>query len=221
MARRLGVALRQTVPNTSRVEIDIPGQVEQEIAGYPVTGDSVILGLSRLPAFARLLMLVRKGHILDATAAGGLQPGDYAYFLVPRERLARLDSLFRESPEVARRLGLLFGELPIRGETTVGEVMAFYDLDLGAEDPSASVADWLAARLGDKPALDATLPIPGGRMVVRRIESGRVSSVGLQLDELLQVEPDEALLRRLDEEDEDGGGTRRWLASLLRRRAEG
>jgi potassium/hydrogen antiporter len=52
-ARRLGVALRQTTPKTSRVEIDIPGQTEQEIVGYPVTADSVILGLSRLPGWAR------------------------------------------------------------------------------------------------------------------------------------------------------------------------
>jgi cell volume regulation protein A len=218
-ARRLGVALRQTVPNSSRVEIDIPGQTEQEIAGYPVTGGSVILGLSRLPSFARLLMLVRKGQILDGASAGGLQPGDYAYFLTPRDRLARLDSLFRESPDVARRLGLLFGEMPLRGETPIGEVARFYELDLGGGDPDEHVADWVAARLGAKPALDASLPIPGGRLVVRRIESGRISSVGLQLDELLQVEPDDVLLRRLDEEEAGPGRLRRWLRAL-RRRAE-
>jgi potassium/hydrogen antiporter len=82
-ARRLGVALRQTTPKTSRVEIDIPGQTEQEIVGYPVTADSVILGLSRLPGWARLLMVVRKNQILGPADAGHLQAGDYGYFLVP------------------------------------------------------------------------------------------------------------------------------------------
>ena len=53
-ARRLGVALKGTTQAVSRVEIDIPGQTEQEIVGYPVTADSVILGLSRLPAWARV-----------------------------------------------------------------------------------------------------------------------------------------------------------------------
>ncbi|MBP7003174.1 potassium/proton antiporter [Amaricoccus sp.] len=216
-ARRLGVALRQSVPSASRVEIDIPGQTEQEIVGYAVTSDSVILGLSRLPAFARLVMLVRKGQIIDAAAAGGLQPGDYAYFLIPRERLPRLDSLFRESPEVARRLGLLFGELPLRGETPVGEVAQFYELDLGADDdPDLHLADWVAARLDAKPALGASLPIPGGRLVIRRLESGRVSSLGLQLDELLQVDPDEAILR-LEPGDDHVGRLRRFLAALRRR----
>jgi cell volume regulation protein A len=200
-ARRLRLALRKAPPNTSRVEIDIPGQTEQEIAGYPVTADSVILGLSRLPSFARLLMLVRKGQILDAAAAGHLQPGDYVYFLIPRDKLARLDSLFRESPEVARRMGLAFGELPIRGETPVGEVARFYELELGGGDPAQPIADWAAARLGGGPELDASLPIPGGRLVVRRLEGRRIASVGLQLDDLLQGDPEEALLagsRRTD-----------------------
>ena len=62
-------------------------------------------------------MVVRKAHILDRPSRGRLQPGDYCYFLVSRQRLPRLDSLFRTSRDVARRLGLLFGELPIRGET--------------------------------------------------------------------------------------------------------
>jgi cell volume regulation protein A len=212
-ARRLGVALKQTTYAVSRVELDIPGQTEQEIAGYPVTADSVILGLSKLPGWARVMMVVRKGHIVDAAEAGPLRPGDYAYFLVPRERLPRLDSLFRESPDVARRLGLLFGELPLRGETRVAEVEQFYDLDFGPHDPEATLADWAEARLG-KPALDAVVEIPRAKLLVRRLESGRVASLGLQLEELLQVEPDERLLARLEEEADELGPLRRWLARL-------
>ena len=215
-ARRLGVALRQTTHAVSRVELDIPGQVEQEIVGYPVTADSVILGLSRLPGWARVVMVVRKGHILDATVAGALQPGDYCYFLVSRDRLPRLDTLFRESPDVARRLGLLFGELAIRGETRVAEVEQFYDLDFGPHPPDITVADWVAGRIEGKPTLDMTLGVPGGKFVVRRLELGRIASIGLQLDELLQVEPDEHLLARLEEEADELHGLRSWLARLRR-----
>jgi cell volume regulation protein A len=164
-------------------------------------------------------MVVRKGQILDPATAGHLQPGDYSYFLVPRDRLPRLDSLFRESPDVARRLGLLFGELPIRGETTLGDIARFYDLDFGEADPDQAIGVWAADRLGAKPELDAVLPIKGGRLVVRRLETGRIASIGLQLDELLQVEPDEALLARLEEEDAELGRLRRWLARFGRRTA--
>jgi cell volume regulation protein A len=219
-ARRLGVALRQAPPPPSRVEIDIPGQTEQEIVGYPVAAGSVVLGLSRLPSWARVVMVVRKGHILGAAAALPLAPGDYAYFLISRHRLPRLDTLFRTSPEVARRLGLLFGELAIRGETRIGDVARFYDLDLGG-DPDQHLADWAAAQLGTKPALDAAIRIPGGRLVVRRLESGRIASMGLQLDQLLQVEPDEKLLARLEEEADEFGGVRRWLRRLRSRALPG
>ena len=213
-ARKLGVALKGATRSVSRIEIDIPGQVEQEIVGYPVTADSVILGLSRLPGWARLLIVVRDGHIVDSGEAGGLHAGDYAYFLVPRERLTRLDSLFRESPDVARRLGLMFGEMPIRGETELGEVASFYGLDFGAADPATHIADWMAGRMDGAPVLDAAVASPGARLVARRLESGRVAAVGLQLDEMLRVEPDEKLLASLEEAHDELGGVRRWLRSV-------
>ncbi|MFO1209891.1 MAG: potassium/proton antiporter [Amaricoccus sp.] len=209
-ARRLGVALRQVTHKSSRVEIDIPGQNEQEIVGYPATADTLVLGLHRLPAWARVVMVVRKGHILEPSEALPLKAGDYAYFLIGRERLTRLDSLFRESPDVSRRLGLLFGELPIRGETRIGEVEQFYDLDFGDHPRDITLADWAAERL-KKPALDASLAVPGGKLVVRRLESGRIASMGLQLDELFEVEPDERILARIEEEMDELGPLRRWL----------
>ena len=155
-------------------------------------------------------MVVRKGHILDHAEAGGLQPGDYSYFLVPRERLPRFDSAVPRQPRGGAAARPLFGELPIRGETRIAEVEQFYGLAFGAHPPEMALADWMAERLGPKPALDAAVAMPGGRLVVRRIEAGRIASVGLQLDQLLQVEPDERLLARLEEEADELRGLRRW-----------
>lgn len=218
-ARRLGLALRQTTPGSSRVEIDIPGQTDREIVGYAVTSDSVILGLGKLPAWARVLMVVRKGQILDAGEASGLRPGDYVYFLVSRDRLPRLDSLFRESPDVARRLAFLFGELPIRGETRVGELAEFYGLDFAPADPDTQLADWAAAKLEGKPALDARLSVPGARLVIRKLETGRIASVGLQLAELFEAEPDEGLLAQIEDEVDELGPLRRFVGRMRPRRA--
>jgi potassium/hydrogen antiporter len=222
LARRLGLALRQTTPKTSRVEIDIPGQTEQEIVGYPVTPDSVILGLSKLPSWARIIMVVRRREILEPAAAVALQPADYVYFLVPRDRLPRLDSLFRTSPDVARRLGLLFGELPIRGDAFMAEVARYYDLDVGRVPEDITVAEWAAAQLGDRLGVDAAVAVPSARLVVRRMEGGRVASLGLQLREILQVDPDDGLIDRLVDDAAPAQGAarrlRRWWA---RRRGRG
>jgi len=209
VARRLGVALRRTTPKISRVEIDVPGQTEQEIVAYPVTPDSVILGVSRMPTWARVLMVVREGHVMSPSEAGALHPGDYCYFLVSRNRLPRLDRLFRESRDVARRLGLLFGELP-----------DFYGLDFGDAPRDEKLADWAARRLGDKPTIDAAILIPRARLVVRRLESGRIASISLQLKEMLQLEPDEKLFEVLEAADDaEATGLERWLSRLGRGRA--
>ena len=78
-----------------------------------------------------------------------------------------------------------------------------------------TLADWAAEQL-KVPMLDATVPVPGGRMVVRRLEKGRIASMGLQLDELLQVEPDEGILATLEQEIDGLGPLRRWLRRLRR-----
>jgi NhaP-type Na+/H+ and K+/H+ antiporter len=115
---------------------------------------------------------------------------------------------------VARRLGFTFGELPIRGETKIGELTQFYELDFGDADPATPVADWAAARLEGRPQLDARLTIPGAELVVRRIESGRIASIGLQIEAMLQVEPDERLFAKLEEDADELGRVRRWVGRL-------
>jgi potassium/hydrogen antiporter len=133
---------------------------------------------------------------------------------VPRDRLARLDSLFRESPDVARRLGLLFGEMTIRGEAKLAEVAAFYDLDFGEVAPGATMADWMADRLGERLQAEATVSVPRARLVVRRLDGARVSSVGLQLREILQIDPEDQLLDRFVEETDETTRLRRWVRRL-------
>ncbi len=217
-ARKLGLALKTTLPNLSRVEIDIPGQVEQEIAGYPVASDSIILGLTRTPSWARPLMVVRAGQILDKTEAGRLRPGDYAYFLLERDRLPRLDSLFRVSPEVTRRLTQLYGEFSILPGTELSELAALYGLDFGGTAPNMTLGGWLERELGHTIELDASVRLAGATVLVRRMEGDKISRIGLQLDALTGVEPDERLLERIEEEVDEMGQIRRWLRRLSFRR---
>jgi len=94
----------------------------------------------------------------------------------------------------------------------------FFLIAFGPHEPDLTLAEWAGSRLG-KPALDAVIEIPGGKLVVRRLESGRIAAMGLQIDELLQVEPDERLLARLEAEGDELGPIRRWLARLRPRRA--
>jgi cell volume regulation protein A len=92
-ARRLGLAMRRTNPDPlARIERDIPGQAALEIAGYPLRERSPLLDAGwRVPSWARPLLVVRDGEVLEPDVAGNLRQGDYAYFLIPPGRAADLD----------------------------------------------------------------------------------------------------------------------------------
>jgi cell volume regulation protein A len=195
VARRLGLALRRTAPSVHRVEVDIPGQVEQEMVGYPVSADSLLMGLSRIPPWTRIVLIVREGEILNPVEAGALVPGDYVYLLTPPERLPRLDRLFGDSPDVARRMERSFGELPLNGEASVGEIAALYDLELAGEG-TLTVAEYFATHLKVQPQPGVRLPLGNATLVARKIEDGVVTSAGLQLEELVDAFVATALARR-------------------------
>lgn len=187
VARRLGLALKRTAPSGLRIEIDIPGQVGQEIVGYAVSPDSVVLGISRLPAWARILLVVRQNAILDPHEAGPLQPGDYVYFLVATDRLPRLDRMFAESPDVSRRLAPQFGELPLNGAARLGDIADFYDIELAGEDRAGTVADFFARHLRVPPQRGHRLPFGDAMMIVREVEDGAVTRASLQPESLVEA----------------------------------
>jgi cell volume regulation protein A len=187
VARRLGRALRRTAPSVYRVEVDIPGQTDQELIGYPVAADSLILALSKLPAWARLVLVVRGGEILAPPEAGTLQAGDYVYLLAAPARIPRLDRLFGESPEMARRNEPLFGELPFNADARVSAISALYDLELPPEERELTVADYFARHLRTPPQPGSRVPIGGATLVARSVEEGRVARAGLQIAELMDA----------------------------------
>lgn len=221
LARRLGLALRRTGPSVQRVELDIPGQVEQEMVGYPVGADSLILALNRLPPWVRLVLVVRDKEILGPIEAGVLKPGDYLYLLTRPERLPRLDRLFEESPDVARRLTAPFGELALNGEARLGEVAELYELTLAEADRELTIAGCFEAHFKAPPQPGARLHLGGATLVARSVEDGRVVRAGLQLDDMIEAMVASALARPSIKDRVNG--LRRWrfhwpdLPRLIRR----
>lgn len=210
LARRLGLALRRTAPSGLRIEIDIPGQVGHEIVGYAIAAESMVLGITRLPPWARILMVARDNAVLEPARAGALQPGDYVYFLVPTDRVPRLDRMFAESPDVARRLAPQFGELALNGKARLGDVAAFYDFELAGEDRDGTVADYFANHLNVAPQRGHRLPLGEAMLIVREVENARVTRAGLQLETLV-----DALLASTNRSRAGLDGPSRWEERLF------
>lgn len=196
VARWLGMTLRRAPPPVNRVELDLPGQVQQEMVGYPIGPESLVLGLSRLPSWARLVLVVREGEVHDAPTAGRLQAGDYAYFLIPRERVQRLDRLFSESQDLIRRQFGQFGEFSINGEAALKDVASLYDLEIPSEDARRTVAEYFQSHLRGRVQPGNRLPLGRAVLVVRAVEDDKVDRAGLQLEEMVDAFVAKALAGR-------------------------
>jgi cell volume regulation protein A len=193
-ARLLNLAFPRHDHMPRRVELDLPGQLEQEIVGYPVAPNSPYLRRGLLPSWARPTLVVRDQKILSPSEADPVRPGDYVYLLAPPEKAQALDRFFVDMPPPSRPDPRLLGDFFVTGDHTLGELADIYGLTVAEEEKGITLADHFAthdrrvARPGD------TLPLGEIALVAHQVIDGRVVSVGLRLAE---VEPDEAQPSRL------------------------
>jgi cell volume regulation protein A len=166
-----------------RVELDLPGQLEQEIVGYPVAANSPYLRRGLLPSWARPTLVVRDQKILSPPEADPVRPGDYVYLLAPPEKAQALDRFFVDMPPPARPDLRLLGDFFVTGDHTLGELAVIYGLTVAAEEAATTLADHFAAHGRHVPRAGDTLPFGEIALVVHQVTDGRVVSVGLRLAE--------------------------------------
>jgi cell volume regulation protein A len=196
-ARLLKLALPRTNAPVQRFELDLPGQLALEMVGYPVLADSAVMNGAAVPAWARPAFVIRNQNILTPGQAGGLQAGDYGYFLTPPDRVARLDQLFAAHAELLTSDEPFFGEFAFTGTIRLKEVAAFYTLTVDAETADLTIADLFAARFDGKPEVGDHLPVGGAELVAREVDEDRVTRAGLQLEALSGEVVKSALRRKL------------------------
>jgi cell volume regulation protein A len=187
-ARILHIALPRHDHMPRRVELDLPGQLEQEIVGYPVPANSPYLRHGLLPSWARPTLVVRDQKILSPAEAGPVRQGDYIYLLAPPEKAQALDRFFVDMPPPARPDPALLGDFFVTGDHTLGELAQIYGLSIAAEETAIALADFFAGRI-KRPKQGDTIPLGAIALVAHRITDGRVTSVGLRLAENGEIEP--------------------------------
>ena len=186
-ARRLHVALPRTDPPSRRVELDLPGQLEQELVGYPVGPNSPYLRRRIAPSWAKLMLVIRDQRIHTPEEAATVREGDHVYLLAPPERAQALDRFFVDMPPPAAPDPQLVEDFFVSGDVTLGALGEIYGLDIAPEETSVTLADHFAARLGHAPKRNDKVTLGTIALVAHTVADGRVTTVGLQL-----AEPDPA-----------------------------
>ena len=179
-ARRLGVSFPRSDPLPRRVELDLPGPLEQEIVGYPLRANSPYLRRGLLPSWARPTLVVRDEEIFSPAEADPVRVGDYVYLLAPPEKAPALDRFFVDMPPPSAPDPRLLGDFFVAGDVTLGALGEIYGITIG-DDAGISLADHFAARLKRAPRQGDVLPLGTIALVAHRVADGRVTSVGLRL----------------------------------------
>jgi cell volume regulation protein A len=200
-ARRLGQSLPRTSRTVYRVELDLPGQLEQELVGYHVIESSPLMADRRLPGWARPVLVIRNETILSPAEAGPIQADDYVYMLAPPERVTRLDRLFATGGR-AEPGGL--GEFTLDASTSLAALGDLYGVSVPGPDQSRTIAELFADRFEDQLQPGDQLPFGEATLVVREMDEDRAVRVGLILEALPSAGLAASLARQ---------HIRQWLAS--------
>ena len=180
-ARRLGMSFARNDPLPRRVELDLPGQLEREIVGYPVAANSPYLRRGLIPNWARPTLIVRKEQILTPNEASPVQAGDYVYLLAPPEKAQALDRFFVNMPPPAAPDPRLLGDFFVPGDATLGALAEIYGLQVASKDTEVKLADYIVSELGHAPRQGDIVAIGPIALLAHKVEAGKVATVGLRL----------------------------------------
>ena len=180
-ARLLRMALPRADPAPRRVELDLPGQLEQELVGYHVQVNNPFLRRRIVPPWAKLMLVVRDEEVFTAAEAGPIRQGDHVYFLAPPQKAQALDRFFVEMPPPAAPDPRLLGDFFVSGDVTLGAVAEIYGVEVADEDRGTSLGEHFADQLGHPPEEGEALPLGAIALVAYKVTDGNVTTVGLRL----------------------------------------
>jgi cell volume regulation protein A len=194
MATRLGQRSGETAPDIKRLEIDLPGQLELEMVGYPITANSPVLARAVFPSWVRTVLVVRDGEVLTPEAAGPLRVGDYGYFLTPPGRVPRLDRLFAASDGAQPQA---LGMFSFSGDALVEDVALLYGLHVPADLRKMTIAEAFDERFEDRVDSGDRIAIEPAYLLATAVHSDEVAAATVEFDEET-IRPTTPLRRYID-----------------------
>jgi len=161
----------------------LPGQLEQQLVGYPVRSKSLYFRRGLVPSWSKPTLVIRDERILTPLEADPVAPGDYIYLLAPPEKAEALDRFFVDMAPSSAPDPHLLGDFMVSGEHTLGELAEIYGVKVDDDQKKLTLADYFDIHLDNAPKEGAELALDSIVLVARSISGGRVNVIGLRLPE--------------------------------------
>ena len=185
-ARLLRLEIPPTAEPTQRLNLDIPGQLEREIASYRVSPDCDVanraLGELRLPDESHITAVVRGNAVLTFDSHLRLTPGDIVYVFTDPTHIPQLNRLF-DPHRVPDRLEehRFYGDFVLDGGARVADLVDMYGLEVRGAKENQTLADYLSSVFHRRPVVGDSTALGKADIVVREIADGRIAKVGLRV----------------------------------------
>lgn len=187
-ARRLGLERPPRPAAPLRADLDLPGRSGRDMAAYTVQPFSMAtrrrLERLLLPDGVSIVSIIRDGTLQDAKTIQRLAPGDYVLIIAPSEEMELLDRFFaaRSQRSARSRPDEMLGEFVLDGEANLGAVADLYEFRVPRNLRAFTVGEFLRRGLLKSPQPGRRLHIGEVEFVVRAVESGVVTRVGLDIE---------------------------------------
>jgi cell volume regulation protein A len=200
-ARFLGLAL-PPAPEQERQEINMPPSADREAASWRVAAGSPALDIPfqdlPVPRRTRIIAVIREGTVMKRETLDKLHPDDYVIALCPPEQLVVLDKLFAEPPKKRRLMWEdELGEFVLEASAKFGDVCDQYGLPCELPDRARTLEEVLVERLPSAFVIGDRIKHDAIELVVRSLEKGRITQVGLELEAEIERLPVLRIWRRI------------------------
>ncbi len=186
LARRLRIDLPSIGREPEHLIVPLPRDPATSLHLYDVVPDSQAMGLrsDKLPVSsgAQLVGVMRHGIMLETDKPQTLVSGDQVMVLAPQGATQRLGSLFA-GPEGAKKMEprAFFGEFVISLDAPLKDLARVYGFELPEKVAEDTVSEYFNRKFHDKPVVGDRVTLGSVQFVVREVEDGRITSVGLKL----------------------------------------
>lgn len=205
LAGWLGLIVPRRTGPVDRLDLELPGLSSLELVAYTLHEKSPVAAGQRLPRWARPALIQRDGQILSVHTVKQFRAGDHLYLFAAPSQLPLLDRLFGGTVPIAGDDRGFYGDFTLRPDVTVGALSEMYGLPLNVAKRDVTLGELLRQEFRELMEVGDRLQLGDVVLIIRGVEDGAVTSVGLAVDAVSSAPPRIPVFQRPHE-----------IASLLR-----